>query len=173
MKIRTKKGEIKEIIYNAQQLYNYGLNRLSSRDYLRSELCTKMLNLQPDIDIVNIVLDKLESLGYINDKRKIRSFLNSYQSKESTNKTKNRLIQKGASKDLIEEVLFEMEEENTNIEYEYDSQTDSALVLLEKKFKFYQQDNRDKMLRFLISKGYNYTLCSKALKIFQEKNDSQ
>ena len=172
MKIRTKKGEIKEIIYNEQQLYNYGLNRLSSRDYLRAELFTKMSNLQPDSDMVNKVLDKLEVLGYVNDKRKIRSVFNAYQSKESSSKTKNRLIQKGATKDLIEEVLFEREEENQNIEYEYDSQTDGALTLLERKFKSYNPDNRDKMLRFLISKGYNYTLCSKVLRIFQEKNDS-
>jgi SOS response regulatory protein OraA/RecX len=171
MKIRTKKGEIKEIIYNEQQLYNYGLNRLSSRDYLRAELFSKMSNLQPNPDMINKVLDKLETLGYINDKRKIRSVFNAYQLKESLNKTKNRLLQKGATKDLIEEVLFDLEEENKNIEYEYDSQTDSALILLEKKFKTYQLDNRDKMLRFLISKGYNYTLCSKVLKIFQEKND--
>lgn len=169
MKIRTKKGEIKEIIYNEQQLYNYGLNRLSSRDYLRNELFTKMSNLQPDPDMVNRALDKLQNLGYLNDKRKIRSFLNSYQSKESTTKTKNRLIQKGASKDLIDEVLFEINEESKNIQYEYDSQTDGALVLLERKFKYYQPDNKDKMLRFLISKGYNYTLCSKILRIFQEK----
>lgn len=169
MKIRTRKGEIKEIIYNEQQLYNYGLNRLSSRDYLRAELLPKMLNLQPDTDMVNKVLDKLESLGYINDKRKIRSFFNSYKTKESSNKTKNRLIQKGASKDLLEEVMYELEEESQNIEYEYDAQTDAALVLLSRKFKTYNPDNRDKMLRFLISKGYNYSLCGKVLKIFHEQ----
>lgn len=169
MKIRTKKGEIKEIIYNEQQLYNYGLNRLSSRDYLRAELFTKMSNLQPEADMVNRVLDKLETLGYINDKRRIRSVFNSYKSKESSNKTKNRLIQKGATKDLIEEVLFEIEDSSSQV-YEYDAETDAALILLDKKFKSYNPDNRDKMLRFLISKGYNYSLCSKVLRIFQENN---
>lgn len=171
MKIRTKKGEIKEIIYNEQQLYNYGLNRLSSRDYLRAELFTKMSNLQPDPDMVNKVLDKLENLGYVDDKRKIRSFFNSYKSKESASKTRNRLIQKGASKDLIEEIMFELEEENQHVEYAYDLQTDAALNLLTRKFKIYNPDNRDKMLRFLISKGYNYSLCGKALKIFQEAEE--
>lgn len=169
MKIRTKKGEIKEIIYNEQQLYNYGLNRLSSRDYLRAELFTKMSNLQPEAEMVNRVLDKLETLGYINDKRRIRSVFNSYKSKESSNKTKNRLIQKGATKDLIEEVLFEIEDSSSQV-YEYDAETDAALILLDKKFKSYNPDNRDKMLRFLISKGYNYSLCSKVLRIFQENN---
>ena len=95
MKIRTKKGEIKEIIYNEQQLYNYGLNRLSSRDYLRVELFTKMSNLQPEPEMVNRVLDKLANLGYIDDKKRIRAVLNYYSPKESSNKTKNRLIQKG------------------------------------------------------------------------------
>lgn len=170
MKIRTRKGEIKEIIYNEQQLYNYGLNRISSRDYLRAELFTKMSNLQPDAEMVNRVLDKLVNLGYVDDKRRIRAVFNSYSSKESSSKTKNRLLQKGATKDLIEEVLFEMEDQNTKT-YEYDSETDAALVLLERKFKIYDSEKKDKMLRFLISKGYNYSLCSKTLRIFKEMNE--
>lgn len=170
MKIRTKKGEIKEIIYNEQQLYNYGINRISSRDYLRAELFTKMSNLQPDSEMVNRVLDKLSSQGYIDDKRRIRAVFNSYSSKESSSKTKNRLIQKGASKDLIDEVLFELEDDNATKNFEYDKETDAALILLDKKFKMYLHDNREKMLRFLISKGYNYSLCTKILKIFQEQS---
>lgn len=171
MKIRTKKGEIKEIIYNEKQLYNYGLNRLATRDYLRAELFTKMSNLQPDPAMVNGVLDKLEALGYLNDKRKIRSFFNSYQHKESPNKTKNRLVQKGAPKDLIEEVLFELEDEQSTISYDYDVDTDASLILLTRKFKTYNPDNKDKMLRFLISKGYKYSLCAKVLKVFQELDE--
>lgn len=170
MKIRTKKGEIKEIIYNEQQLYNYGINRISSRDYLRAELFTKMSNLQPDPDMVNRVLDKLTSQGYIDDKRRIRAVFNSYSSKESSSKTKNRLIQKGASKDLIEEVLYELEDDNSTKNFEYDQETDAALILLDRKFKIYNKDEREKMLRFLISKGYNYSLCTKILKIFQEQS---
>lgn len=170
MKIRTKKGEIKEIIYNEQQLYNYGINRISSRDYLRAELFTKMSNLQPDPDMVNRVLDKLTTQGCIDDKRRIRAVFNSYSSKESSSKTKNRLIQKGASKDLIEEVLYELEDDNSTKNFEYDQETDAALILLDRKFKIYNKDEREKMLRFLISKGYNYSLCTKILKIFQEQS---
>lgn len=171
MKIRTKSGEIKEIIYNDKQLYNYGLNRLVSRDYLRAELFTKMSNLQPDPVMVNEALDKLESLGYLNDKRKIRSFFNSYQHKESPSKTKNRLVQKGAPKDLIEDVLYEMKDDQSTLTYDYDSETDAALILLTRKFKTYNPDNKDKMLRFLISRGYNYALCAKTLKIFKEDDE--
>ncbi len=170
MKIRTKKGEIKEIIYNEQQLYNYGINRISSRDYLRAELFTKMSNLQPDPEMVNRVLDKLTNQGYIDDKRRIRAVFNSYSSKESSTKTKNRLIQKGASKELIEEVLYELEEDNLTKNFEYDKETDAALILLDRKFRTYNHDNREKMLRLLISKGYNYSLCTKILKIFQEQS---
>ena len=169
MKIRTKKGEIKEIIYNEQQLYNYGLNRLSSRDYLRVELFTKMSNLQPESEMVNRVLDKLANLGYIDDKKRIRAVLNYYSPKESSNKTKNRLIQKGASKELIDEVIYELKEEDT-VNYEYDSEIDSGLTLLDRKFDSYNAEIRDKMLRFLISKGFNYTICTKILKIFKEKS---
>ena len=131
-----------------------------------------MSNLQPESEMVNRVLDKLANLGYIDDKKRIRAVLNYYSPKESSNKTKNRLIQKGASKELIDEVIYELKEEDT-VNYEYDSEIDSGLTLLDRKFDSYNAEIRDKMLRFLISKGFNYTICTKILKIFKEKSEEE
>jgi SOS response regulatory protein OraA/RecX len=167
MLIRTKKGDLKEIIYNDKQLYNYGLNRLTNRDYLRAELLTKMTNLQPDLEMVNKVLDKLTEQGFLDDKRKIKSVFNQYSIKESPNKTKNRLIQKGAHKDIIQEVLYEIDDKNAETYSEFGLEVENSLELLNKKYKTFDFDKKDKMLRFLASRGFKYNDIAKALKLFE------
>ena len=73
---------------------------------------------------------------------------------------------------MIDEVIYELKEEDT-VNYEYDSEIDSGLTLLDRKFDSYNAEIRDKMLRFLISKGFNYTICTKILKIFKEKSEEE
>ena len=80
----------KKIVYDEKKLYNYGINRLSVRDYGRQELFDKMSKWQEDISIVNKVLDKLESLGYLSEERRIRNLINLYLPKEGIKKLKLR-----------------------------------------------------------------------------------
>ena len=84
----------KKIVYDEKKLYNYGINRLSVRDYGRQELFDKMSKWQEDISIVNTVLDKLESLGYLSEERRIRNLINLYLPTEGIKKLKLRLYQK-------------------------------------------------------------------------------
>jgi SOS response regulatory protein OraA/RecX len=173
MLIRTKKGVLKEIIYDQKQLYNYGINRLSSRDYSRHELLTKMKRLQPDLSMVNTALDKLEEQGYLSDKNRVRSLLNQFDSRESINKTKNRILQKGVNKYLIEDMIEEKQsldaawgQTQSYDEDELSKEVSNAQDLLVKKFRFYDIEKKDKMVRFLASKGYKYPDISKAVKSF-------
>ena len=159
MIIRLKNGTTKEIIYNEKQLYNYGLNRLNTREFSRQELLTKMKNLQPDLDIVNKVLDLLESKDYLSDIRRAKSIFSQYQHKESINKIKQRLFLKGVKKDVVEDLIENLNEHNP---------TNVAIKLLIKKFKIYDSTVYDKMVRHLASKGYQYTDISKAIKLFKE-----
>lgn len=159
----------KEIIYDSRQLYNYGINRLSTRNYGRKELSLKMQRYQKDVAMVDAVLDKLEEQGYLSDERRIRSILSQYQHKESVNKTKIRLSQKGFTKDQIEEVL-EQQIEIQDPNNEFTAEEEIILKLLETKFKFYNKDNWEKMVRFLAAKGYKYPVISKCIKVFSEND---
>ena len=159
MLIRTKSGALKEIIYTEQQLYNYGINRISEREWARGELKLKMSRLQPDSAIVDRVLDKLESLGYLSDERRAKSMFNQFGSRESINKTKQRIAMKGVNKDTIQAVISE--------NFENHDETELALNLLLKKFKSYDVELRDKMTRFLASKGFKYDTISKAISSFK------
>ncbi len=164
MLIRTKKGTIKEIIYDANKLYNYGLNRLGTREYGRKELLTRMQRLQPDLEIVNSVLDKLEKIGYLSEERRITSMLNQYKNSESTNKTKQRMLQKGLDKELINEALSQKQDNP-----EENNELDTASNLLERKFKTYDPEKWKKMVAFLVQKGYPYDKIKQAIEIFKEK----
>ena len=106
MKARWK-PTTKTIVYDEKKLYNYGINRLSVREYGRQELFEKMSRFQEDPAMVNTVLDKLENQGYLSDERRTMSILNQYSGRESLYKIKNRMQQKGLDKDLITEVIEE------------------------------------------------------------------
>lgn len=155
-----KRKPLNEIEYDEKKLYNYAINRLSSRDYSRKELYDKMARFKTEPGDIDKALDKVESLGYLSDSRRARSLLIQYQNKESISKTKNRIIQKGVNKELLNSVIEEM----TNSPAE----EDKIVSLLEKKFKYYNKDNWDKMVRFLASKGFKYAEISKAIKTFSE-----
>lgn len=160
MLIRTKKGVLKEIIYNEQQLYNYGINRISEREWARKELQTKMRRLHPDLEIVNRVLDKLESQGYLSDARRAKSILNQFNSRESINKTKQRIAMKGVSKEVVQEVIDE--------NFEGLDEVATAVELLTRKFKEFNPELRDKMMRHLASKGFRFDSISKAIARFKD-----
>lgn len=170
MIVRGKNGELKEIIYNTTQLYNYGLNRLSEREYLRKELRTKMLRLQPDTEQVDGVLDKLEASGLLSDKRAISMYLSQYSGKESTNKTKQRLKQKGADTSLVDDVIEQFNADRWHDEgNELSMSQQDAYVLLERKFKVFDKDKQDKYVRFLVSKGYPYNDIKHVISAFKAK----
>ena len=173
----------KVITYDEGKLYNYGINRLSVRDYGRQELFNKMKRFQDDESLINKILDKLESLKYLSDERRVISLLNQYERQESINKTKNRIIQLGISKDLLDNILQEREEELNSNSFNKDEEvselTDNnpevykALQLLIKKYKIYNKDNWDKMLRYLTSKGFKYDSTKKAITIFSNEDNAQ
>ena len=161
-KTYKQRKPLSEIEYSAQKLLNYAINRLSSRDYSRQELFNKMNRFKTEPGDIDKTLDRLEQLGYIDDERRAKSLVNQYVKKESLSKVKNRLSQKGISKDLAQEVIEQAKEEYSE---------SPAVGLLVKKFKLYDKEYWDKMVRFLAGKGFRYDEISKAIKEFSEMVD--
>lgn len=160
MLIRTRSGKMKEVHYDATKLYNYGINRLQNRDYLKAELYSKMARLCEDTAIIQATLDKLVRAGLLNDKRVIEQTFLRYASKESASKTKQRLLQKGADKQDIEEYLVLIT-----------PQDDAPFSLISKKFKRYEASEHQKIVRFLASRGFDYGTISKAISQFKQDAD--
>lgn len=153
MKIRKKDGTFKEVIYDEKQLNKYGLNRLSERDWGRGELKKKMLRLQPDVEMVDRVLEKLEESGYLSTARRIVAVLNTYGHREGLRRTKQRMAEKGFTKEEIESVGVADNEKELEI----------ASAALLRKFKTTDADYT-KMSRFLVSRGFAFDVIKKAIK---------
>lgn len=148
-------------IFDQQRLYNYGIWLLSKKDYSRQEIFKKMTKYQPEEKIIESVLNKLEEHSYLNDSRVISNVFKVYSQKESRSKIKNRLILKGINQDEINEFLSE----NSNSEKELDS----AISLLNKKFKSYNVELTKKYYAFLAGKGFGWDVVSKAVSNFKNQ----
>jgi regulatory protein len=151
--------------YDAQRLLQYSIWLLSRRDYTQFEMNNKLLSKQPDSAIVQSVLDKLLDYKYIDDERRANSIFNSYNKKESPNKTKRRLFLKGVDSELVDKIISE------NVTDE--QQISNAFNLLNKKFKTYDHEKSQKYYQFLASKGFSWDLISKALSQFKQGDLSE
>lgn len=163
----------REIVYDEQKLKIYAINKLSKQDWGRKELFTKMSRYQKDPDIVNKVLDLLENAGYLSDKRRINSVLKQFSTREAVNKTKQRLAQKGFTKEQIKEVVEEREEQS---QYE-EVDENLPFTILERKFRNIRslvgeytfeekQKVKEKMTRFLAGRGFSFDDIRKAMNEF-------
>lgn len=161
----------REIIYDEQKLKVYAINKLAKQEWGRKELFTKMSRYQKDPDIVNKVLDLLEKLGYLSDKRRINSVLKKFENIEDVKKTTQRLAGKGFTKDQIKEIV---EERENNFE---DKDENLAFTILDRKFQNIKssissytyeekQKTKEKMTRFLAGRGFGFDKIKKAMKEF-------
>lgn len=168
----------KPIVYNEKQLYNYGINRLSVREYSRAELEKKMLNYGTP-ELVKNALDKLISQNYLSDIRRAKSIYSQYKEKESLSKVKRRMSEKGITKDTMEEFFEELNEEKELSNIDIPTEIENATQLLLKKYKKidpnleFDEKNKLKqsMIRFLASRGYNFGDIAKAIQAFNMEID--
>jgi SOS response regulatory protein OraA/RecX len=151
-----------------QRIYNYSIHLLARQDYsefkLRQKLRSKKNNLPHEIDEV---IQVLNSRGHLKEENYKRLFIRKWMMKgESEQKIKKR----GA----MEKLEFESEEFRA-IELELGfTDDDSIEKLVQKKLRSkeipedYQSKNklRDKVLRFLISKGHSFEASKRALNDF-------
>lgn len=168
----TQSGEI--IVYDLKKLYNYGLNRLSTREYSRKELQTKMRRFQSDLTMVEEALNKLTALGYLSDTRRASAILRQRQSMESINKTKNRMAQKGVSQEEIAICVEEHKHHALELAGDEKSsyeeiEADKAAELLGRKFRVFNEGKKLKMQRFLLGRGFRFDTVNKAFRLFEKQ----
>lgn len=150
---------------DARRIYNYCIHLLARQDYseykLRQKLRSKPQNLPHMIDEVII---KLTTRGLLREDRYRRLFIRKWMMKgEAEDKIKRR--------GEMEKLTFEEGEFDLIAEELGFTDNDSLESLIKKKLrsKIIPTDNeekyklRDKVLRFLISKGHDYSDAKKAI----------
>ena len=136
--------------------FNRGLNLLEKtmktekmlKDYLKGKGYPK--------ECIARAIEKLKSYGYINDEIFAETFISSYKNVKSKRKLLYDLMSKGVDKEIIEEKLNEM----TNDEDE----RQKCLNLASKYMKNKECDikTKQKLYNHLAGKGFDYSLVSYA-----------
>ena len=130
------------------------LHYCNYQDRCKKEIYSKLNSLELDDDNdKNFIIDFLQDEGFINDERYCRLYVKSKLNvkKWGVNKIKLSLISKGIDKDIINNVLSEIDE---------DSYKDELVNLLKNK-KINETDpykRKAKLVRYAVSKGYSLSL---------------
>lgn len=140
--------------------FSKALNFISYRIRSKKEVYTKLKKEDVPEEHIDKIISKLEEDEYINDYRFAKAF---FESKTRINKWSNKrieyeLIQKGISKDIINEFSLNFKE----LEFE------NAMDLVEKKIpqwknKFEGFKLKNKIYSFLSSKGFDYSIIEKVI----------
>lgn len=140
--------------------FSKALNFISYRIRSKKEVYTKLKKEDVPEEHIDKIISKLEEDEYINDYRFAKAF---FESKTRINKWSNKrieyeLIQKGISKDIINEISSNFKE----LEFE------NAKDLVEKKLpqwerKFDGFKLKNKVYTFLSSKGFDYNTIERVL----------
>lgn len=111
---------------------------------------------------INIIIERLKDYGYLNDEKYIENYVinKAIPNNWGKQKIKTNLYKKGLDIKLIDDVLNNIEELNDNKE--------QIKALIKKKLRtlINEKDDRkkkEKITRFLISKGYNWNEFSDVL----------
>lgn len=136
--------------------YNYALFILNRKEYTSKEIINKLNRKSFSESTINKVIDKLSVYGIIDDE----GFANKYArdsvnfKKSGIKKIQYNLINKGIDQNIVR-----------NISIDEDVQFNNALELASKKLKTIESkpNPREKIYRFLLSRGYEYDLIRKVI----------
>lgn len=140
--------------------YNYAISVLSRSSKSEKELRLKIIQKGYDLELVNVIIDKLKANKYIDDEDYTDRFIHDKIniSKYGKRKIKEALYNKGIDRPIIEEKL--------NL-ISTDDEIDRAYTLGEKKLKNLSDvENAKKYVKvsnFLINKGFEYETVRKVV----------
>ena len=136
--------------------------KIIERSYkTKKEMEKRLLEKGYNLEEINETLKFLEEYNFINDESYTKAFINDRTKTQGKQKIKYALKNKGVSDEIIEEELSNLdmkkEKENANI------------LALKKYNILIKRENdkykiKEKIIRFLISRGYNYEVAKDAVK---------
>lgn len=150
--------EKEEVIAKA---FNSAANFLKTRERSAKEIKNKLKTKDYSESIIEKVLEKLERLDIVNDKRFAEMFVRDRMKLKPKGKKvlSLELAQKGIDRNIVEEVLGEM--------LGGDNELELAKKVLEKAERKYSNlegnIKRDKIVKYLLSKGFSYNLVEKII----------
>jgi len=138
------------------------ISMLARRDYGRAELVQRLSRRGVAADEIESVLDEVTALGFLSDARYAESLVRQKQGRYAKRAIAHTLKERGVDRDTAEAALSTLETTD---------EMDEALALWRKRCGAPPQDERERnrQLRFLLSRGYSTTVAFKVLKIVRTK----
>ena len=135
--------------------------KIIERSYkTKKEMIKRLLEKGYALEEVNETLKLLEEYNFINDESYTKTFINDRTKTQGKQKIKYALKNKGVSDEIIEEELskldMEKEKENANI-----LALKKYSILIKRESDKYKL--KEKIIRFLISRGYDYEVAKDAV----------
>ncbi len=134
---------------------------LKYSDRMESELRRKLAEADYKEDIISRVMEYLDQYGYLNDERVIAFYVRAKMNTKSKMVIRNELLQKGAKKEAIDEVMEQVYEEN---------QEDAELMALKKaiakktkKPEELDNEQKQKLIASLYRKGFDINKIKKLM----------
>lgn len=139
----------------------YGL-RVIERSYKTEyEITKKMRERKYSDDVINRVIDVFKKYNYIDDEKYAAMFVKDKLKTQGSTNIRQKLLLKGINEEIINEALSNIGEEE---------QYDTARMMALKKYNIISSRESDKrvvkqkLFRFLVSKGYNFSLVNKVIR---------
>jgi len=143
--------------------------RIIERSYkTEKEVRDKLSTKGYEDNAINKSIEFLKEYDFINDIKYTKAYIKDKLNSTGSNKIKYTLIQKGISKELIEEELSNLNEDN---------EKKVAIELAKKKFIIIKKRETDnykisgKLYRYLLSKGYGYDVVNEVVKEVMSLDD--
>lgn len=128
--------------------FSRALKYISSRLKTEKQMREYLRGLNYSQVAIDIAIQKLKDYGYINDEYYAKTFAEVYGQSKGKNYLKRELAQKGVSKEYIKDIIQDKDD------------SIACLSLCQKKLKTLkqplQQKDKQKLYRFLLSRGFDY-----------------
>ena len=142
----------------------YALYLLDGKDYTEKQLKRKLIDHHYSDEISRKVLDDLKQMNLVDDRRYAQTYLEQKSGKRSFRDMKEKLSLRGIDPAVTTEVWYEMREDPDE---ENDPEKAALESCFEKKAKALNFDNpkdRDRMVRYLLGKGFEYSAIRKVMR---------
>ncbi len=136
--------------------YDRSLHYIEIRPRSEQEIRQYLKRKQYEPELINAVAAKLYDIDLLNDERFARQWVEWRLASKPSSKRKLQaeLIQKGISRDIIQEVMAEIEPE---------TELEQVKALIGRKARLSQYQDRQKLMAYLARQGFSYDLIKRAL----------
>ncbi|MDT7919311.1 MAG: recombination regulator RecX [Meiothermus sp.] len=144
------------------QLFLYAARLLGARAYPEAALRQKLAR-RAEPDVVAAVLQRVKQLGYLDDFQYAEGYARLYAGKWGAAKLRRALLEKGVSREIIDEVLAQQAAEQNPVE--------EAVALL-MRYPSRHRGEKPRAIRFLTNRGYTFSQALAAWERYLEQTRS-